>query len=161
PPTNDDKENATSEAAPKASKETLEAAARAGVEAAQLAASTSRRTFRQIEGTRVLWVDDVPRNNDHVRMALEIIGVRFVISTSTEDALDKLKTQKFDAIISDMGRPPDPRAGYTLLSRLRSFGDLTPFIIYARGGGSPENQAEAKSKGAIGSTNRPTDLYEM
>ena len=86
--------------------------------------------------------------------------MRFVLSISTDDALDKVRTQKFDVIISDMGRPPDPRAGYSLLDKLRALGDRTPFIIYA-GSRSPEHQAEARRRGAVGCTNRATELFAM
>jgi CheY-like chemotaxis protein len=67
----------------------------------------------------------------HERQALEALGVRFVLAKSTDEAVEKLNRGSFDAIISDMGRPPDPRAGYTLLDKLRGAGDRTPFIIYA------------------------------
>jgi CheY-like chemotaxis protein len=108
----------------------------------------------------VLWVDDRPDNNNYERQALEALGVKFVISTSTDDALSKLMTRHFDAIISDMGRPPDARAGYTLLDKLRSSGNQIPFIIYASSR-SPEHQAEARRRGAVGCTNNATELFEM
>ncbi len=108
----------------------------------------------------VLWVDDRPENNVFERQALESFGVRFVLSTSTEDALKRIGEGTFDAIISDMGRPPDARAGYTLLEALRGKGSRTPFIIYA-GSRAPEHIAEARLKGAQGTTNRPDELFEM
>ena len=108
----------------------------------------------------MLWVDDNPDNNNYERQALEALGVQFMISTSTEDAINKVKNHKFGAIISDMGRRHDPRAGYTLLEKLRASGDRTPFIIYSRSR-SPENQAEARRRGAVGCTNRATELFEM
>ena len=88
------------------------------------------------------------------------MGIRIVLSTSTEDALGKLKLEHFDAIISDMGRPPDAKAGYTLLDALRASGNQTPFMIYA-GSRAPEHQAEARRRGAIGCTNRANELFEM
>jgi CheY-like chemotaxis protein len=88
------------------------------------------------------------------------VGVTFVLATSTEEAMDKVKRQSFDAIISDMGRPPDSRAGYTLLDKLRESGNRTPFIIYA-GSDAPKDRAEARRRGAIGCTNRPDELFEM
>jgi CheY-like chemotaxis protein len=83
-----------------------------------------------------------------------------VLALSTEDALEKLARQNFDVIISDMGRPPDPQAGYTLLDQLRAAGNRTPFIIYA-GSRAPEHQAESRRRGAVGCTNRPDELLEM
>jgi CheY-like chemotaxis protein len=114
----------------------------------------------KVSGAQVLWVDDRPENNIYERQSLEALGLRFTLSRSTEDALDKVRSQSFDAIISDMGRPPDPRAGYTLLDQLREGGVRTPFIIYA-GSASPEHRLQAAQRGAFGTTNRPQDLFKM
>jgi DNA-binding NtrC family response regulator len=45
--------------------------------------------------------------------------------------MGKISAQHLDAIISDMGRPSDPQAGYTLLDKVRSSGNQIPFVIYA------------------------------
>jgi CheY-like chemotaxis protein len=116
--------------------------------------------IRRAGRATVLWVDDRPSNNIHERQALEALGVTFVLATSTNEALEKVKSQSFDVIISDMGRPPDPQAGYTLLNELRTSGNQTPFIIYA-GSRAPEHRAEARRRGALGYTNRPDELFEM
>ena len=115
------------------------------------------RAQRRLEGSHVLWVDDRPDNNRYERQALEALGVRFTLSISTEDALERLRRQKFDLIISDMGRPPDQHAGYTLLDTLRGAGDRTPFGIYA-GSRDPEHVKEAREHGALGCTNSAQEL---
>jgi CheY-like chemotaxis protein len=118
------------------------------------------RVIRRAGKSTVLWVDNRPSNNAHERQALEAVGITFVLATSTEEALEKVKRQSFDAIISDMGRPPDSQAGYTLLDKLREGGNRIPFIIYA-GSGAAEHRAEARRRGAMGCTNRPDELFEM
>ena len=118
------------------------------------------RVIRRASRSTVLWVDDCPNNNIYERQALEALGVNFVLAISTEEARKKISRQRFDAIISDMGRPPDPRAGYTLLDQLRSSGDQTPFIIYA-GSRNPEHVAESRRHGAIGCTNNANELFEI
>ena len=115
------------------------------------------RTQRRLQGRMVLWVDDRPDNNRYERQALEALGLRFALSTSTDDALNQLRHQSFDLIISDMGRPPDPRAGYTLLDKLRSQGDRTPFVIYA-GAGASDLVLEANRRGAVSCTDSPQEL---
>lgn len=115
---------------------------------------------RRPRAKTILWVDDHPENNTLERHALESLGLRFVLSTSTEDALDRVKSVAFDAVISDMGRPPDPRAGYTLLDKLRAAQYEVPFIIYA-GSRAPQHVAEAKRHGALGATNSPQELFNM
>jgi CheY-like chemotaxis protein len=118
------------------------------------------RLIRRASRTTVLWVDDRPDNNIYERQALEALGMNFVLSTSTEDALKKIARQRFDTIISDMGRPPDSRAGYTLLDKLRSSGDQTSFVIYS-GSRDPEHVEESRRHGAIGCTNNANELFEM
>ena len=118
------------------------------------------RAIRRARRSTVLWVDDNPHNNSYERQALEALGVSFVLAKSTDEALKKIRKQRFDAIISDMGRPPDSQAGYTLLDQLRSSGYQTPFIIYA-GLRDPEHVAESRRRGAIGCTNNPNELFEM
>lgn len=135
-------------------------AANAAKEAVQAAEGVDARTLRRMEGSQVLWVDDQPDNNNYTRHALEALRVKVFISTSTDDALDKIHMEHFDAVISDVGRPPDPLAGYTLLDELRSSGNQIPFIIYTSSC-SPERQAEAIRRGAVGYTNNATELFEM
>ena len=116
--------------------------------------------IRRLAEASVLWVDDNPSSNLYERKALEALGIRLTLSTSTDDALEKLRAYKYDVIISDMGRPPDKQAGYTLLEEKQKVGDTTPFIIYA-GSNAPEHKAEARQKGAFGSTNNPQELFQL
>ena len=128
--------------------------------AAVVARSATPRIVSRLSNAQVLWVDDKPENNVYERRALETFGIQFTLSTSTEDALERARLSRYDAIISDMGRPPDPRAGYTLLDALRMQNDRTPFVIYA-GSNSPEHKAEARRHGALGSTNRGEELLQL
>lgn len=135
-------------------------------EAAQAAAelvigSLTNSAVRKARRTKILWVDDRPESNLAEREALEALGIGVTTASSTEDALDSLATHRFDLVISDMGRPPDERAGYTLLSEMRSKGIRLPFVIYSAGGNMPAHRAEAARRGAIGSTNKTTELFEM
>lgn len=64
---------------------------------------------------RILWVDDRPGNNVYERQAFEAQGIEFALALSTDGALELLKTNKFSAIISDMGRKEGAQEGYVLL----------------------------------------------
>ncbi|WP_199320184.1 response regulator [Leptolyngbya sp. FACHB-261] len=132
----------------------------AKVTANVVAEAVTPRVIKQAGRTTILWVDDNPNNNIYERQSMEALGISFVLATSTEEALDRLNRQQFDAIISDMRRPPDPQAGYMLLEKLRSTGDHTPFIIYA-GSRDSEHVAESRRRGAIGCINNPSALFEM
>ena len=110
---------------------------------------------------RVLWVDDHPSNNRYERTMLQALGMFVELSTSTEEALSKVAARRgYDVIISDMGRPPDEQAGYTLLAELRRVGVLTPYVIYATSR-DPAHFDEAVRRGAEGCTNRPNELVEL
>lgn len=141
-----------------ATPETTEREAR--VAAAVVTDAVTPRIVRRASVSTVLWVDDRPRNNIYERQSLEALGVSFTLATSTDEAMEKLRHRSFDVIISDMGRPPDPKAGYTLLDKLRASGDRTPFIVYA-GSDSAEHRAEAKRRGGLDSTNHPSELFEL
>jgi CheY-like chemotaxis protein len=82
-----------------------------------------------------------------------------VTRTSTEQALNLLEHQSFDVIISNMGRPGDGRAGYTLLDDLRPE-NTTPFIVYSSSN-KQEHKDEAKQHGAWGATNSPAELLAL
>ncbi|MDP9984846.1 CheY-like chemotaxis protein [Pseudarthrobacter oxydans] len=113
--------------------------------------------FERIRGSRLLWVDDRPGNNFYERRALEALGIHIETSLDTDDALQQLQARHYDLVISDMGRPGDSRAGYTLLDALRQASDRTPLVIYA-GSRTPEHVREAQSHGAVGCTNSPQEL---
>jgi CheY-like chemotaxis protein len=112
-----------------------------------------------------LWVDDNPSNNASLKESFEkLLGIEFDLSSSTEDALAKAENKRYSVIISDMGRPPDRRAGYTLLRRLKESSgpaSKTPYIIYASGASVPANRDAAIDKGAFGSTSSPQDLLKL
>lgn len=115
------------------------------------------------EGTKnpvVLWVDDNPQNNIYERKALESVGIRFVLSENTADALRILANQPFGAIISDMGRREGPREGYVLLDSLRARGDDTPLFFYASSN-APEHKRETLEHGGQDCTNDGQELFDM
>jgi CheY-like chemotaxis protein len=110
---------------------------------------------------RLLWVDDEPSNNRYEKAALEALSISVDQSTTTDDALDRISRDgPYDAVVSDMGRPGDARAGYTLLDEMRASGDRTPFVVYSSSS-DPKHYDEAVSRGAVGSTASPTALLDM
>lgn len=108
----------------------------------------------------LLWVDDQPSNNIFERRSLEGMGAHVTISTDTDDALGKLVRHDYDAIISDMTRPSETLAGYTLLEQVRKLGRNIPFILYC-GSRRPDHVAESLRRGAYGQTNSPDELLAL
>lgn len=122
--------------------------------------AVTRRVTRQLAGASGLWVDDHPDNNIYERKALEALGINLTISTSTEDAIKTIRHNKYDVIISDMGRHPDSQAGYTLLEEIQKRRLKIPFIIYA-GSNLPEHKDETRRRGGFGTTNNPQELFSL
>jgi len=130
-------------------------------EAVEEVAQTARVVEDLGRPPRVLWVDARPSNNCDERTVMQRLGVLVERSTSTEEALVKIAARgPCDVIISDMGRPPDPRAGYAPLDQLRSQRLETPYVIYASSR-RQEHFDESVRHGAIGCTNRPDELIDM
>ncbi len=109
-----------------------------------------------------LWVDDNPANNAYLKQSFEnLLNVVIDLSLSTDDALEKLKSKTYAFVISDMGRPPDPKAGYELLRRMKESNSAIPLIFFAAGGSLQANKEEAKLRGAFGSTSSPQELLQL
>lgn len=129
-------------------------------EIVELVSRSSHKRSEERWKNRVLWVDDRPENNVHERQAFEAQGIKFRLALSTDEALDILKRERFATVISDMGRKEGPQEGYVLLDQMRSGGDKTPFVIYA-GSNLPEHKEMARERGAVGSTNRAQELFQL
>ena len=95
---------------------------------------------------RVLYVDDEPALLDIGKLFLEKNG-EFAIHTSisARDALEQIKTEHYDAIVSDYQMPD--MDGIALLKHLKASGNTTPFIIFT-GRGREEIVIEAINHGA-------------
>lgn len=108
----------------------------------------------------ILWVDDRPDNNTYERKAFEAMGINFVLSETTDDALKQLKSRKFATVISDMGRREGPREGYVLLDALRAFDKTTPLFFYASSN-AKEHKEETARHGGQGCTNNAQELFRI
>jgi CheY-like chemotaxis protein len=117
------------------------------------------KTFDNLTGKSILWVDDNPGNNELAVRALRKFPLEIEQVTSTDAALAALDRRSFDLIISDMGRGTDLRAGYGLLKKLRNRGSQTPFFIFSSSD-TPEFRREAAEHGAQLSTNDMLELVD-
>ncbi len=128
--------------------------------AALVSQTITPTTMGRLPGARILWVDDHPSNNEYERQALQALGVQFTLSLSTEDALQRLRTENYDVIITDLGRGADPNAGFTLLDEAKRLRPTTPVIIYA-GARAVQEGEMARQRGAYASTNSPQELFRQ
>jgi CheY-like chemotaxis protein len=119
-------------------------------------------------GSRVLWVDDEPANNELERSTFVSWEIDVQSERTTEDGIRELSDpeQRFDLVISDWRRagdePGDP-AGLDLLRRLDGLrATHVPRVIFYHGlVGDEELLARrrlAKDAGALGATGSPGEL---
>jgi CheY-like chemotaxis protein len=110
----------------------------------------------------ILWVDDNPNYNVWERRALGSYGIRFELARDTDEA-ERLLREKgpFAAIISDMGRVGDSRAGLTLLDRVRSVASDAPYFIYTTSTVAAALGPIVRLRGVQGITGDPDALVQM
>jgi len=95
---------------------------------------------------RLLYVDDEPTLLEIGKIFLEAKG-EYVVDTlaSAKEALLRLKSERYDAIVSDYQMPE--MDGITFLKQLKASGNATPFIIFT-GRGREEIVIQALNEGA-------------
>jgi len=74
----------------------------------------------QLEGLRVLVVDDEADARELLQFILEGCGVRVRTASSAAAALEAMTEDVFDALISDIGMPEED--GYALIAKVRALG---------------------------------------
>lgn len=72
----------------------------------------------ELQGVRVLLVDDDPDSNEAVRMILDHCGAEVRVAGSAAQALDILSRWVPDVLVTDIGMPGED--GYTLIGRMRA-----------------------------------------
>lgn len=112
----------------------------------------------------VLWVDDFPSNNAFIIERLENEGARIRKELSTDSGIGALSNDKFDLIISDLGRVENGRdnafAGLDFARALRAAGNETPLLIFA-GQRGIQHREKLLSAGVNQVTNSPIDVFKF
>lgn len=78
----------------------------------------------------ILWVDDHPANNQVEVAAFKQRRIAVHLAETTEDALKLLAMNRYDLVISDLGRGEDRLAGLKMTKVLRERGNMVPIVIY-------------------------------
>jgi len=100
------------------------------------------------ESKRILWVDDLPKNNSLLVATLEERGVTVDIATNSNQGLELMARNKYDAVISDIGRPEGDRAGIDFTRKVRSRDKTTPIYIFCGGWAARNLREETLLAGA-------------
>ena len=110
-----------------------------------------------IKDTRILWIDDVPENNLNEWKMLLQLNAKIAIARSTDSALEMVRKDEYDIIISDMVRNEEVDAGIKFLTSFRKM-NKTAAVIFYIGVFDPKLGIPP---GAFGITNRPDELLHL
>jgi CheY-like chemotaxis protein len=109
---------------------------------------------------KILWVDDFPSNNKSIMDIYKNLGVQFDIAIDNESAYDLLKKNKYNLVISDMGRHSQNMAGIFLIKNINQMPINTkpPVIFYASEKSISMYGSLARGEGALYATSSAKDL---
>jgi PAS domain S-box-containing protein len=117
-----------------------------------------RSTGRDAVGLTILTVDDEPALAELIASLLRVDGHAVVAVNSGAAALDRLGTESFDLVITDMGMPG--MDGWELTDQVRSRYPTVPIII-ASGWGSQITPDEARERGIRAVVPKPYRLRDL
>lgn len=101
---------------------------------------------------RILVVDDEPELRNLISMGLECLNATIKTAANGREALDLLKKEKFDAVLSDIKMPY--MDGIQLLTELRKLDVEIPFVILT-GHGDKQSAVDALRMGALDFIDKP------
>jgi len=112
--------------------------------------------------SKVLWVDDNPKNNSYFIEQLSRAGTAVDLAMSTSDGAVRFNSRKYDFVLSDMGRAEggtyNSNAGIDLLKLVREKNASIPFVIFCSSRARREYGEMAVQLGATLVTSSPTEL---
>jgi PAS domain S-box-containing protein len=116
----------------------------------------------ELSGLRVLLVDDEADSRDLLNFVLESCEAQVLTTSSAAEALELIKRERFDVIVSDIGMPEED--GYSLIRKIRALsnelGGNTPAIAltaYARA----EDRVQALRSGFQMHIAKPVEAVEL
>jgi CheY-like chemotaxis protein len=98
----------------------------------EISQQQARTLASSVRGLTILWVDDHPSSNRLEASALICQGNKLSFAQSNDEALQLLRSQKFDLIISDIARDGQPTNGIDLYHAVRDSGNMLPIIYYVQ-----------------------------
>lgn len=110
-----------------------------------------------IRGARVLLVNDIPAEMNHVIAILRALEIEVEVETTSDNALKLLAKSRFDAVISDMRRGQVVDEGIRFFKRMRQDNLHCP-TIFTVGQYKPERGTPPH---AFGITNRVDELLNL
>lgn len=115
-----------------------------------------------LTGVRVLGIDDDPQSREVLALTLGGFQAAVTVAASVEDALEHLRSDLPDVIVSDIAMPDVD--GYGFVERVRAIPDprlQTLPIIALTAYASPRDRAEALSRGFSSYVSKPYDSASL
>jgi signal transduction histidine kinase len=119
--------------------------------------SVDRKPKPAVANRRVLLVDDHQDTCLGMKRMLERRGYEITIAHSAEQAVEKMRTQEFDLLISDIGLPD--RSGYELMREVRVNKPLPGIAL--SGFGSEEDVNQAREAGFAEHLTKPINFERL
>jgi signal transduction histidine kinase len=119
--------------------------------------SVDRKPKPAADSRRVLLVDDHQDTCLGMKRMLERRGYEITIAHSAEQAVEKMRTQEFDLLISDIGLPD--RSGYELMREVRVNKPLPGIAL--SGFGSEEDINQAREAGFAEHLTKPINFERL
>jgi len=110
-------------------------------------------------GTSILIVEDEEDQRLRLKYVLESEGYRIEEATDGAKAIEKMKTVKFDLVITDLKMPGD-KNGMDVLLAAKAFAERTEVIIVTAYG-TVENAVQAMINGAHDYVQKPVNMPEF
>ena len=111
----------------------------------------------------ILWVDDVPDNNQALIAALRSLDIEVVLARSTEEGLRIFDRRSFGLVITDLGRQEGDRyndtAGLDLIKAIHEKDPSVPILVFGTHRASTMKD-ELIAAGATLVTSRASTLLE-
>jgi CheY-like chemotaxis protein len=109
---------------------------------------------------KILWVDDFPANNKSIMDIYKNIGVQFDVAIDNEYAFDLLEKNKYNLVITDMGRHSENMAGISLIKNIKKMpiNLKPPVILYASQKAISMYGSLARAEGVLYVTSSAKDL---
>src|SRR5262245_5048067 len=112
----------------------------------------------------ILWVDDNPKNNSLLIGYLNKLKIEVITALTNDEAMARLKLNKFDRIITDLSRIEDginlESAGIDLVRKVKRIHPDIPVVIYCSEPASEDFRSAALGAGASDITPSQTELIE-
>ena len=127
-------------------------------------APTAKVSVREIELTlnmHILFVDDMPDTCEIFRLAFGLQGHTVRLASNGEEAVDAVREEQFDAIVTDVEMPA--MNGWEAVKKIRTLpnGTAVPIIMFTAYGRNEEDRMKALDVGADDLLQKPILPQEL